>query len=86
MDGDGTPCSEQPLQVQVFFLTDRAKELADKDPPLRERQPFGASLEHGLETLMGLGKQAVFELAFATHSGMRARLCTSSKNILTRSL
>src|SRR5215469_5281570 len=70
-DNDGTLWSEQPLQVQVFFLIDRVKELAGKDPTLRERQPFRALLEHDLKTLMGLGKQAVFELVFATHSGMR---------------
>jgi hypothetical protein len=71
LDNDGTLWSEQPLQVQVFFLIDRVKELTDKDPTLKERQPFRALLEHDLKTLMGLGKQAVFELAFATHAGMR---------------
>jgi len=70
-DNDGTLWSEQPLQTQVFFLIDRTKELAAKDPTLKERQPFKALLELDLKTLMGLGKQAVLELAFATHSGMR---------------
>ena len=70
-DNDGTLWCEQPLQTQVFFLIDRTKELAEKDPTLRERQPFKALLELDLKTLMGLGKQAIFELVFATHSGMR---------------
>jgi hypothetical protein len=70
-DNDGTLWCEQPLQAQVFFLIDRVKELAAKDPTLKERQPFKALLELDLKTLMGLGKQAIFELAFATHSGMR---------------
>jgi len=70
-DNDGTLWCEQPLQAQVFFLIDRVKELAAKDPTLKERQPFKALLELDLKTLMGLGKQAIFELVFATHSGMR---------------
>ena len=70
-DNDGTLWCEQPLQTQVFFLIDRTRGLAAKDPTLKERQPFKALLELDLKTLMGLGKQAVFELVFATHSGMR---------------
>ena len=37
---------------------------------MKERQPFKALLELDLKTLMGLGKQALLELVFATHSGM----------------
>src|SRR6516164_10666282 len=70
-DNDGTLWCEQPMQTQVFFLIDRTKELAGRDPTLRERQPFQALLELDFKTLMGLGKQAIFELVFATHSGMR---------------
>jgi len=70
-DNDGTLWSEQPLQTQVFFLIDRAKELAAKDPTLKQRQPFKALLGLDLKTLMGLGRQAILELVFATHSGMR---------------
>ena len=70
-DNDGTLWCEQPLFVQAFFLIDRAGELAGKDPTLKERQPFRALLEQDIKTLMGLGKQALFELVFATHSGMR---------------
>ena len=69
-DNDGTLWCEQPLHVQVFFVIDRVKELAAKDPTIKQRQPFKALLEHDLETLYGLGKQAIFELAFTTHSGM----------------
>ena len=69
-DNDGTLWCEQPLLVQAFFLIDRVKELAAKDKTLTERHPFKALLEQDLDTLMGLGKQALFELVFATHSGM----------------
>ena len=46
------------------------KELAAKDPALAERQPFKAVLEHDYNTLFGLGLQALYELAFATHAGI----------------
>ena len=69
-DNDGTLWCEQPLQIQFFFAFDRVKQLAAKDPALSERQPFKAVLEHDYNTLFGLGKQALFELAFATHACM----------------
>jgi len=69
-DNDGTLWCEHPLQPQVFFLIDRIKELAVKDPSLKERQPYKALLEHDLATLHALGKEALFELAFAAHAGM----------------
>jgi phosphoserine phosphatase len=69
-DNDGTLWCEQPLQVQLFFLVDRVKALADKDAAMKERQPFKALLERDMKTLHALGKQALFELAFATHAGV----------------
>src|SRR5262245_42634090 len=69
-DNDGTLWCEQPLQVQLFFLIDRVKELAGKDPSMQERQPFKALLERDHKTLHALGKQAVQELFAATHAGM----------------
>jgi hypothetical protein len=69
-DNDGTLCCEQPLQIQFFFAFNRVHEFAAKDPTLRERQPFKAVLEHDYGTLFGLGKQALLELAFATHAGI----------------
>jgi haloacid dehalogenase-like hydrolase len=69
-DNDGTLWCEQPVQVQVFFLIDRVKRLAAKDPSLKNRQPYKALLEHDLATLHALGKKGLMELAFATHTGM----------------
>jgi hypothetical protein len=69
-DNDGTLCCEQPLQIQFFFAFNRVKELAAKDPAMAERQPFKAVLDHDYNTLFGLGLQALYELAFATHAGI----------------
>src|SRR6185436_15013522 len=69
-DNDGTLWCEQPLQVQVFFAQARLQALAERDPSMKERQPFKAFLEHDLKTIHALGKQGVFETAFATHAGM----------------
>ena len=69
-DNDGTLWCEQPYQVQVFFLIERLKTLAAKDPSLKERQPYKAFLEHDRATLQALGKKAILELFFATHAGM----------------
>ncbi|MDM0012450.1 HAD family hydrolase [Variovorax sp. J22P168] len=69
-DNDGTLWCEQPLQAQFFFADARLKALAEKDPGMKERQPFKAFLEHDLKTIASLGKQGAFEAAFATHAGM----------------
>ncbi len=69
-DNDGTLWCEQPFQVQVFFLIDRVKALAGRDPALASRQPYKALLEGDLATLHALGKKAVAELMAATHTGM----------------
>jgi hypothetical protein len=58
-DNDGTLWSEQPLQVQFFFLADRGKQLAAKDSSMKERQPFKAFLEHDPKTLHSLGMQGL---------------------------
>ena len=69
-DNDGTLWCEQPLQMQFLFAFDRVRQLSAKDPTISQRQPFKAVLEHDYNTLFGLGKQALFELAFATHAGI----------------
>ena len=69
-DNDGTLWCEQPLQTQFFFAFNRVKELSAKDPTMAARQPFKAVLEHDYNMLFGLGLQALYELAFATHAGI----------------
>ena len=69
-DNDGTLWCEQPMQSQVFFLADRVRDLAARDPSLKAKQPYKAFLEHDNATLHALGKKAVVELMMATHTGM----------------
>jgi phosphoglycolate phosphatase-like HAD superfamily hydrolase len=69
-DNDGTLWCEQPLQVQVLFTFDRAGAMAKADPTLAQRQPFKAFLEHDMAAIHGLGREGIFEFAFAIHAGM----------------
>ena len=69
-DNDGTLWCEQPVQVQVFFLIDRVKALAAKDPALKERPAFRALLERDFGALLADGKRGAMELLAATHAGM----------------
>jgi phosphoserine phosphatase len=69
-DNDGTLWCEQPLQVQFFFGHERLKALAEKDPSLKERQPFKAYLERDTKTMHDLGKKGLFEVGAFVHAGM----------------
>lgn len=69
-DNDGTLWCEQPVQVQVFFLIGRVRALAEKDPSMKDRQPFKALLERDHAALHALGKKGIQELFAATHAGM----------------
>ena len=69
-DNDGTLWCEQPLQVQFFYGHERPKALAEKDPSLKERQPFKAYLERDTKTMHDLGKKGLFEVGAFAHSGM----------------
>ena len=69
-DNDGTLWCEQPFQIQLFFLIDRVKAIAAKDPATTDRPAFRALLEKDLKTLHALGKKGVGELLAATHTGM----------------
>lgn len=69
-DNDGTLWVEKPLPVEVYFTLTRLRELAAKDPSLKERLPFKAALEGDAAYFREAGAKAVLELILATHSGM----------------
>ncbi len=53
-DNDGTLWCEKPLPIQADFLLRRLAELAERDPSLRERQPWKAALERDYAWLGGV--------------------------------
>ncbi|RZL86751.1 MAG: haloacid dehalogenase-like hydrolase [Variovorax sp.] len=67
-DNDGTLWCEQPLQVQFFFAHERRGKLLEKDPGLKDRQPFKAFIENDMATIHALGKKGLFEVAAAEHA------------------
>lgn len=69
-DNDGTLWCEYPMQVQVFFLFDRIKELVERDPTLRDVAVFKAFLGRDMKAIHALGKKGIMEIFFATHAGM----------------
>jgi phosphoserine phosphatase len=70
LDNDGTLWVERPLPVEVYFILGRVRELAAKDPSLKERQPFKAALEGDAAYFHAAGRKAVLELLVATETGM----------------
>jgi phosphoserine phosphatase len=69
-DNDGTLWVEKPLPVEVYFVLGRVRELAAKDPSLKERLPFKAALEGDAAYFHEAGAKAVIELLVATETGM----------------
>jgi phosphoserine phosphatase len=69
-DNDGTLWAEKPLPVEVYFTLDRLRDLAARNPGLKERQPFKAALEGDTAFFREAGEKAVVELILATHTGM----------------
>ena len=68
-DNDGTLWTEQPV-VQGAFILYRLKKMVEKDPSLKQRQPFKAALENDRDYLKTEGMPAILELFSATHGGM----------------
>ena len=68
-DNDGTLWAEQPV-IQGAFLMYRLNKLAQKDPSIRQRQPFKAAFEHDADYLKEEGMPAILELVAATDAGM----------------
>ena len=56
IDNDGTLWCEQPAYFQAFFVFDRVRHLAAKDPGLKEKQPYRAILENDQAAMAGFTK------------------------------
>jgi hypothetical protein len=68
-DNDGTLWPEQPV-VQGAFVLSRVKAQAEKDPTLKQREPFKALLEGNVEAVLAGGEPALMEIMAATSANM----------------
>lgn len=68
-DNDGTLWAEQPV-IQGLFAFSRVKALAEKDPTLKNKQPFKAVIEGDQEYLHKMELRELMGLVMATHTGM----------------
>jgi phosphoserine phosphatase len=68
-DNDGTLWVEKPAPVEAYFVFARVRELAAKDPSLKDRQPFKAALEGDMAYFREAGKKAFLDLFIATETG-----------------
>jgi len=69
-DNDGTLWAEQPLYVQVFFISDRIHALAPEHPEWQNQEPFASVLRGDMKSALAGGEHAIMEMAMATHAGM----------------
>lgn len=69
-DNDGTLWCEQPMYVQLAFVLDRVKVLAEKHPEWRTTEPFKSVLAGDRKGLAASGEKGLAELVAATHAGM----------------
>ncbi len=44
-DNDGTLWSEKPMPIELGFILQRLAAMAEKDPALREKQPWKAAYD-----------------------------------------
>lgn len=68
-DNDGTLWTEQPLQVELFFALDMAREQAELNPDLKNSPIFRAFIDMDIKTLLTFPKKDIIDLLFKTHAG-----------------
>jgi phosphoglycolate phosphatase-like HAD superfamily hydrolase len=69
-DNDGTLWSEQPMYVQMAFVLDRAKLLAEKRPELLNKKSIRAIVDGDRSYLSQLTESEIVELVVETHANM----------------
>src|SRR5277367_372825 len=69
-DQDGTLWVEHPVYTQVIYCLDRVGPLVQAKPELKEQQPFKTVLSGDREAIAQLTTRELFEILFATQSGM----------------
>src|SRR5215471_17983493 len=69
-DQDGTLWVEHPIYSQVVYCLDRVPALAEKDPKLKDVEPFKTVLSGNREAIAKLTLHDLEKLLFATLTGM----------------
>ncbi len=76
LDNDGTMWVEKPVYVQVFFVIDRLKRLAEADPALLDQPHFKAAATGDLTYFFKIDPHAggdikvLMQIVFDSHAGM----------------
>ena len=69
-DQDGTLWVEHPIYSQVVYCLDRVAALAEKDPKIRDVEPFKTVLSGNREAIAKLSLHDLEKILFATLTGM----------------
>jgi phosphoglycolate phosphatase-like HAD superfamily hydrolase len=69
-DQDGTLWAEHPIYSQVVYCLDRVPALAEKEPKLRDIEPFKTVLSGNREAIAKLSLHDLEKILFATLTGM----------------
>lgn len=69
-DNDGTLWCEMPIYPQVVFVTQSAKQYAQKHPEIRTNDLFRAALEDDKEKLRAAGARGTQEMVNISYKGM----------------
>jgi phosphoserine phosphatase len=76
LDNDGTMWIEKPMYVQLFFVVDRLKQMAEADPALLDQPHFKAAATGDLTYFFRLDPHAggdfkeLMKTVFDSHAGM----------------
>jgi phosphoglycolate phosphatase-like HAD superfamily hydrolase len=69
-DQDGTLWVEHPIYSQVVYCLDRVPALAEKDPKIKDAEPFKTVLSGNREAIAKLSLHDLEKILFVTLSGM----------------
>ena len=68
-DHDGTLIIEQPIYIEVALVIDRLKEEANKNPALKEQEPYKSALANDVKGLAAGGSNALINLVGKVNAG-----------------
>jgi len=69
-DNDGTLWAEKPLYFELIFALHRVHELLERNPDLRQREPFRFILANQKDHPVKAGEKAFDEMSGAGHAGL----------------